>query len=84
MPAPPHNELDSKLIEPLVLERQPFSNLINFSKANHAYANPLDKVDLKQAFKNEAPCGDYSQPRFLERNYVEDSFDFDEDENIHL
>lgn len=64
-----HNMLEDKLVEPLALERQPFSNLINFSRQTHNYANPLDKVDLKQAFKTDNGNQGYCQPRFQERNF---------------
>jgi hypothetical protein len=55
MSVPAHNHPDSedKLIEPLVLERQPFSNVMNFSKPTNNYANPLEKLDFKQVLNND-------------------------------
>jgi len=69
----PRDEMEDKLIEPLVLERQPFSNLINFSR-HHQYnfANPLDKVDLKNPFKNNNFENSYHHHlKFNERNFEE-------------
>lgn len=79
-----HHAMEDKLVEPCALERQPFSNLINFSRQTHNYTNPLDKVDLKQAFKVDTGCNIFSQPRFPYRNFAEDSFGLEVDENIEL
>ena len=79
-----HHDMDEKLIEPLGLERQPFSNLINFSKPSHQYANLLDKIESKPFYKNDYINNPY-HPKFNEKDYYEDyNLEFEDDENIHI
>ena len=80
IPVPNANCFEDKL-EPHPLERQPFSNLINLHRPSNNFANPLEKVDLKQAFKEDHPHA-YHPTRFPERNFAEDSFGIIDDENI--
>lgn len=53
--APAHetHELEEKLIEPLPLERQPFSNRMNLEIPGHNYSNPFDKIDTKKVVRTE-------------------------------
>lgn len=53
--APLHeiHEPEEKLMEPLPLERQPFSNMMNLYRPCHNYADPLEKIDLKKALRIE-------------------------------
>jgi hypothetical protein len=81
MPIASNHELEEKLIEPLSLERQPFSNLINFTKPTHNYWNPLDKVDLKRAFSEKHNF--FAPHKFAERSFEDDSLGM-EDENMQL
>lgn len=79
-----HHEIEDKLIEPLGLERQPFSNLINFSKPSHNYANLYGKAESKNWLKNDHLHNPYN-PRFNEKYYyADDNLEDDEDENIHI
>lgn len=83
MPVRTHHYFDDKSIEPLALERQPFSNLINYMGHSNHYANPLEKINLKQAFRSEHTHNLLSHSRYPDRKYVDESFGIEE-ENINI
>lgn len=63
MPIPDPREVEDKLLQPLSLERQPFSSMINLGRSHHNYLHPLFKTDLKQSTKH---VNKYESPRFRE------------------
>jgi hypothetical protein len=81
MPVSHQNESEDKILEPLVLERQPLSAMVNTIKHHNFYANPLDKLEHK-AFKVIEDKKPYNHSRFPERNFNVDSFGI-YDENIN-
>jgi hypothetical protein len=81
LPVSHQNDSEDKILEPLVLERQPLSAMVNTIKHHHFYANPLDKLEHK-AFKVIEEKKQYSRSRFPERNFNVDSFGI-YDENIN-
>lgn len=84
MPTPA--DVEEKLPIPLALERQPFSNILSFHRANNNYANPLDKVDLKASFRQDKYENTFNSAKFGERNFVEmcSSLEIEDDENIPI
>ena len=84
--APLHetHEPEEKLMEPLPLERQPFSNMMNLYRPCHNYADPLEKIDLKKALKIENNWNQYENKyKFISRNLDVDTFGMN-DENLHI
>jgi hypothetical protein len=80
LPISHHDDSEDKILEPLVLERQPLSAMVNLARPHYFYANPLDKLEHK-AFKINEDVKPY-QSRFPERNFNVNCFGID-DENIH-
>ena len=87
MPVPNVNEIEEKLLPPLSLERQPFSSILNYNRAQNHYSNPLEKVEIKTSTKVDNKfLNSFNPPQINERNFAEmwSSLGIEDHENIPI